>query len=170
MLAVDAATLATAISAAIAAIAACVAVLADLRRQRLARLPNVSAGFLSSRVLGEDRIEFVNMGPGLAISLAYLLVGNNLRQGGLIGTGHLQAGERRVVNVKIGISGKTVDFVWVCRDIDQRANLWSYAGQRRRLRKGNYPNLGECFRLMYPDVLLPPRTPGVPEDVTAPET
>jgi hypothetical protein len=177
VLAADAATLATAIFAAVAALAAWAAVATDLLRQRKARQPNVSAGFIevTPRAAFEQReqqvacqIEFVNMGPGLAIQLAYLIVGNALRQGEIVGTGHLQAGERAVVGVSIDVPGKTADIVWACRDIDQRQHVWSYHGQHKRLRHGSYLNLGDCFRLMYPNVNLPTRTPGASEDTSAP--
>ena len=53
----------------------------DWFRQRKARQPNVSAGFLDLRVLGRQGIEFVNMGPGLAIQLGYLLFSDGLGEG-----------------------------------------------------------------------------------------
>jgi hypothetical protein len=180
MLIADGATTATAIFAAVAALAAWATVATDRLRQRAARQPNVSVGFLSSRTSGNTAvelvkeraaIEFINMGPGLAIQLAYLLNGGGpggQRQGSLVGAGHLQAGERQQVAVQIAVHGDAVALVWACRDIDQRLHVWSYSGQHTRLRKGEYPNLGECFRMMYPEVMLLPRNVGAVEDPTVP--
>ena len=58
-----------------------------------------------------------------------------------------------------GVDTDHVDFVWCCRDIDQRLHVWSYAGEHKRLKKGEYPNAGDCFRLMYPTVALPTGQP-----------
>lgn len=164
----DTALVVTAVFAAVAAFAAWATVATDWWRQRAARHPNVSAGYLTVPGTGQDKIEFVNMGPGLAISLGYLIYAGGLRQGGIVGSGHLQAGERLMVDVIRGDGKKTADFVWGCRDIDQRLHVWSYAGEYKHLKKGVYPNLGECFALMYPGVALPPRNVGVAEDTTAP--
>jgi len=162
----ETATLLTAIFAAVAAGAAWATVGTDWLRQRKARHPNVSAGFLD---MGERQaIEFVNMGPGLAIQLGYAILANNIRDGGMVGTGHLQAGESQRVRVQVRVTGRTADFVWACRDIDQRLHVWSYSGKHRRLRKGQYPNMGECFRMMYPTAFFPPRNVGMNEDLTAP--
>jgi hypothetical protein len=164
----DAATTTTAIFAAVAAVAAWATVSTDWFRQRKARQPTVSAGFLDVRNTGEQRIEFVNMGPGLAIQLGYAIYANGLRHGGIVGTGHLQAGEKQTVDVPIRVTGKTADFVWACRDVDQRLHVWSYSGKHKRLKKGEYPNMGESFRMMYPGVVLPPWNVGASEDQTQP--
>lgn len=164
MLLADTATTVAAIFAAIAAGAAWATVTTDWYRQRTARQPNVSAGFLTPAA----EIEFVNMGPGLAIQLAYLLVAAGHRQGGTVGRGHLQAGQRHAVRVRMDVPPGKAEFMWACRDIDQRLHIWSYAGEHKRLRRGRYLNLGECFRLMYPDTPLPARTPGVAEETTVP--
>ena len=130
----DTATTLTAIFAAVAALAAWATVGTNWLRQRKARQPNVSAGFLLHRESDRAAIQFINMGPGLAVQLAYLLYGGGPggeRQGGLVGSGHLQAGEREQVAVRIPISGQTATFVWGCRDIDQRLHVWSYAGKHK---------------------------------------
>jgi hypothetical protein len=56
----------------------------------------------------------------------------------------------------------------MCRDIDQRLDVWSYSGKHTRLKKGEYLDSDECFRLMYPDVFLPPRNIGMTPEPTAP--
>jgi hypothetical protein len=162
------ATTITALFAAVAAVAAWATVTTEWLRQRKARQPNLSAGFLDIRATGAQKIEFVNAGPGLAIQLGYAIYANGLRHGGIVGTGHLQAGERHTLDVPIEVTEKTAEFVWACRDIDQRLHVWSYAGEHKRLKKGEYPNMGECFALMYPQTALPPRNIGVADDPTAP--
>jgi hypothetical protein len=169
MVLADTATTVTAIFAAVAAVAAWATVMTDWLRQRAARQPNVSAGFQDIQATDRSRIEFENMGPGLAIQLAYLLVAGGLRQNGIVGGGHLRAGERQAVDVGIDVPGRRADFVWVCRDIDQRLHVWSYSGAHKRLKRGRYLSLGDCFRLMYPQVPLPPRNVGVAEQSTAPD-
>jgi hypothetical protein len=152
MLLADITTTIAAIFAAVAAMAAWATVATDWLRQRARRQPNVSAGFLDLRSQGRSAIEFVNMGPGLAIQLGWYLVGDNgAHEGGIVGTGHLSAGDSKTIQVTIPVSGPKADFVWMCRDIDQREHVWSYAGEHRRLKRGRYPNAGESFRLMYPD-------------------
>lgn len=172
MLLADTGTTITAAFAAVAAAAAWATVATEWWRQRRARQPSVSAGFLTLPD-GSQKIEFVNMGPGLAIQLGYLLyVGGpgGQRISGIVGTGHLQAGERFLVDLRVQVPGKTTEFVWVCRDIDQRLHIWGYAGRHERLKKGRYPNLGDSFRLMYPNTPLPPRNVGMIEDPTSPGT
>lgn len=157
--------------AAVAAAAAWATVATDWWRQKRARQPNVSAGVLTFPE-GRQAIEFVNMGPGLAIKLGYLLHAGGAggeRVGSVVGTGHLQAGERAMINLGIHVPGQTADLVWVCRDIDQRLHIWSYSGDHEHLKRGDYPNLGEAFKRMYPDTPLPPRNVGVLEDSTSPD-
>jgi hypothetical protein len=166
----DTGTTIAAAFAAVAATAAWATVATDWWRQRQARQPNVSAGLLRLPN-GSQKIEFVNMGPGLAIKLGYLLyVGGpgGQRVGSVVGTGHLQTGERAVIDLPVGVPGQTADFVWVCRDIDQRLHIWSYSGDHKHLKRGRYPNLGDAFRLMYPKTPLPPRNVGMLEDSTTP--
>jgi hypothetical protein len=171
MLVADAATTFTAGFAAVAALAAWATVATDWWRQRKARQPNVSAGLLDYGD-GRGAIEFVHAGPGLAIQLAYLLsLGSpsGKRHGEIVGTGHLQAGER--ARVELGYSvprGETADFVWVCRDIDQRLHIWSNDGRHEHLQKGEYPKLGESFKRMYPNAFLAPPNVGATEDSTQP--
>jgi hypothetical protein len=169
MVLADTTTTITAIFAAVAAFAAWATVAANLRRQRLDRQPNVSAGFLNIRRIGKQKIEFVNAGPGLAIQLGFFLYAGppeGLWSGGIVGNGHLQAGERDLVDVPLPTL-KTAEFVWACRDIDQRLHIWSYSGKHKRLKKGSYPSQDEAFRLMYPETTLPPRNVGATEDPTA---
>ena len=99
----------------------------------------------SSMADGTQKIEFVNAGPGLAIQLAYLLWAGGLRSGAIVGSGHLHAGDRALVDVAFGVPGPTASFVWVCRDIYQPLHIWSYSGEHKHLKRGDYPNLGEAF-------------------------
>jgi hypothetical protein len=166
----DIATTVAAAFAAVAATAAWATVATGWWQQRRARQPNVSAGFLAPST-GLQSIEFVNMGPGLAIQLGYALYAGGpggQRVGGIVGTGHLQAGERATVILPFQVPGKTAEFVWMCRDIDQRLHIWSYDGRHEHLTKGDYPNGRECFERMYPKTVLPPRNIGVLEDTTTP--
>jgi hypothetical protein len=161
----DIATIASAAFAAVAAGASWASVAAGRRRDRATREPNVSAGFLDLSSGGSE-IEFINMGPGLAVKLGYLLHAGGHRPGGVVGRGHLKPGDHHTVRVKIPVPGHTADFIWVCRDINRNLHVWSYAGDYRRLPKGSYEktNLEDSFRLMYPEIELPPRTPGAPAD------
>jgi hypothetical protein len=164
------ATTLTAAFAALAAFAAWATVATEWLRQRKARQPIVSAGFLSPPG-GPESIEFVNAGQGLAIQLAYLLYEgppSGVRRHGIVGNGHLQAGERIVVNLNARIGGKTADFVWVCRDIDQRVHIWTYDGRHERLKEGDYPTLADAFRRVYPDLKLPHSNVGAVEKSTEP--
>lgn len=151
-----------AIGGAVAAVAACAAVVVDILRQRDARKPNVSAGYLSVAP-GQDCIEFVNGGPGVAVALGYFGVDGQHKYGGMVGTGHLVPGTPVRMAVVQVAQAATATFVWVCRDTDVNEHVWSYDGRyvrnsRRKVlkRAGKGHTFGDAFLSMYPEVPIPP--------------
>jgi hypothetical protein len=163
-----AATVIAAIFAAVAALASWAAVFTNWLWQRASRRPNVSASALGYPT-GQTVMEFLNAGPGLAVLLAYCIVSSTRECSGIVGTGHLRAGDKASVDVTaVFSSGEEARYVWVCRDIDQRVHIWRSDGEHMHLKKGDYPNLADCFRRAFPDVPLPPKNVGADEDTTNP--
>lgn len=144
--------------AALAALAACVTAVISLVGQRRSLEPHVSAGFLTFRT-GGSKIHFSNAGPGLAVGLGYLGFDDGVKYGGIVGTGHLQAGAEAETGLVSATASNQAHFVWLCRDVRGLNHLWSYDGRYRRLTQKEADErgttLGDFFQLMYPEIAIP---------------
>jgi len=156
-LAGDAAQIVGAAFTAVAALAALLTVVVDLRRQREARVPQVTAALAvhRSRV---GTLLFANAGPGLAVQLGFWGVIDGREVGAIVGRGLLFAGEEATVPLRFRIEEKgDVPLTWAARDVDNNLHVWSYDGRYRRiprdavLRRSVSVNSQDLFREMYPE-------------------
>jgi hypothetical protein len=152
--------------AALAAGAAWMSAWQQRRNQRYATYPNVAASFIVVRnPVPRAFIQFTNAGPGLSTHLGYFGISKDEGFAGTAGKGHLLSQERTEVLLPIQPPDPYVDeqatFIWASRDIYQnRLHIWSYNGRYKSVRAKpatkDWPRLDNAFRMMYPNVEIPP--------------
>jgi hypothetical protein len=142
---------------ALAAGAAWANVVSSARRDKRARSPHLSGGYLKRTDPNKpDSLMFINAGPGLAIAAMYLIVDGNHKRGGTIGRGFLAANEREEIPLSFKSTVKHPTFICVCRGIDGNGYIWRSTDDKViKEAPGEAPTLGKAFQLVFPDVQLP---------------
>jgi hypothetical protein len=110
-------------------------------------------------------VSIANAGPGMAVQVMYLVVSEGRQAGGLVGDGHLAAGEKNLFAIELQAppAGAKSYLAWGCLDVHSNVYSWGndWSARRRskrrhlRRRKKGKTTLGAMFRDHFPDVEIP---------------